>query len=147
MTLRDAIDKDQFYVENVSYSDDDIKAMPLDRLETLRMQIQKKIDGLTLWLKEKEKQPGYMGEAGIDSDGQFFIKTTSNSQRRALYLNKRVLAYVNILINSQRQKKKSLADYFIEYAKQILSPMLFEQILDEAQKSARSWGKKWRQEP
>jgi hypothetical protein len=52
MTLRDAIDKDQFIIEKVCYLDEELKVMSLDELETLKMQITKKISGLSLALKE-----------------------------------------------------------------------------------------------
>jgi hypothetical protein len=117
MTLRDAIDKDQFIIEKICYSDDELKAMSLDELETLKMQITKKISGLSLALKE--------------TDGNF-----SMGKKRVLYINQHVLIYVNILIKKHGQKKTSLADHFFVQARAILPPMLFEQILSEAQASA-----------
>lgn len=120
MTLRDTIDKDHFYIEKVSYSDKDLKTMPVDELETLKMKIQKKIDGLSLSLKEKQ----------ADS-------FDTNSRKRALYINQRVLVYVSLLIKNHRQQKKTMADYFFEHARDILPIALFDQILDEAQKSAK----------
>ena len=120
MTLRDAIDKDNFYIENISYSDDDLKAMSIDGLETLKMRITKKISGLSLSLKEKQ------------NDG-----FSNNGQKRALYLNERVLDYVNFLIKNHRQKKQSLEHYFLEHARQVLPPMLFAQILAVAELSVK----------
>jgi hypothetical protein len=119
MNLRDAIDKDQFFIENIAYADHDLKAMPLDQLETLKMQITKKINGLSLSLKEKQADNFSMG------------------RKRALYINQRVLVYVNSLIKKHGQKKTSLADHFFVQAREILPPMLFEQILNEAQASAK----------
>jgi hypothetical protein len=118
MTLRDAIDKDQFIIEKVCYSDDELRAMSLDDLETLKMQITKKINGLSLLLNEKQ-------------DDSF-----NGGRKRALYINQRVLVYVNSLIKKHGQKKTSLADHFFVQARAILPPMLFEQILSEAQASA-----------
>jgi hypothetical protein len=118
MTLRDAIDKDQFIIEKVCYLDDELKAMSLDELETLKIQITKKISGLSLALKE--------------NNGNF-----SMGKKRALYINQRVLVYMNNLIKKQGQKKTSLADHFFVQARAILPPMLFEQILNEAQASAK----------
>jgi len=115
MTLRDAIDKDRFFIENAAYSDNDLKAMSLDGLETLRMRINKKINGLSLSLKERP------------DDG------FSGGKKRALYINKRVLEYVNSLIRKYRDKQSSIADYFFEQARVILPPVLFGQILNEAQ--------------
>jgi hypothetical protein len=118
MTLRDAIDKDQFIIEKVCYLDDELKAMSLDELETLKMQITKKISGLSLALKET-------------------ADNFSMGKKRALYINQRVLVYVNSLIKKHGQKKTSLADHFFVRARAILPPMLFEQILNEAQASAK----------
>jgi hypothetical protein len=118
MTLKDAIDKDQFIIEKVCYLDDELKTMSLDELETLKMQITKKISGLSLALKE--------------TNGNF-----SMGKKRALYINQRVLVYVNSLIKKHGQKKTSLADHFFVQAREILPPMLFEQILNEAQASAK----------
>jgi hypothetical protein len=123
MTLRDAIDKDFFYIENISYSDDELRAMSLDGLETLKMQITKKISGLSLSLKEKPDD-GFHG-----------------GRKRALYINQRVLVYVSSLMKKHSQKKTSLADYFFECARSILPPMLFEQILCEAQARTKDGGK------
>jgi hypothetical protein len=119
MTLRDAIDKDQFIIEKVCYSDDELRAMSLDKLETLKMQITKKINGLSLSLKEKQ-------------DDSF-----NGGRKRALYINQRVLVYVNCLMKKHSLQKLSIADYFFEHAKAILPPMLFEQILNDAQTSMR----------
>jgi hypothetical protein len=120
MTLRDAIDKDHFYIENISYSDDELKAMSFDGLETLKMQITKKISGLSLSLKEKP-------------DDNF-----NGGKKRSLYINQRVLVYVNSLMRRHREKKPSLADYFLEHARAILPPILFEQILSKAQANAKA---------
>jgi hypothetical protein len=119
MNLRDAIDKDQFYIENISYSDNDLKAMSFEELETLKMQITKKINGLSLSLKEKQ-------------DDSF-----NGGRKRALYINQRVLVYVNSLMKKYSLQKLSIADYFFEHAREILPPMLFEQILNDAQTSMR----------
>jgi len=117
MTLRDIIDKDQFFMDGIAYTDTDIKAMPVDELEQLRLLINKKIDGISLSLKEKPD--------------------ANSGKRRALYVNKRVLEYVNILIRKYREKQLSIADYFFEHARSILPPLLFEQILNEAQTSMK----------
>jgi hypothetical protein len=119
MTLRDAIDKEHFYLENISYTDNDLKAMSFDELETLKMQITKKINGLSLSLKEKR-------------DDSF-----TGGKKRALYINQRVLVYVNSLMKKHRQQQLSIADYFFEHAREILPPILFEQILNDAQVSMR----------
>jgi hypothetical protein len=119
MTLRDAIDKDAFYIENISYSDNDMKAMPLDELETLKMQITKKINGLSLSLKEKP-------------DDSF-----NSGKKRALYINQRVLVYVNSLMKKHNVQKQSVADYFLENAREMLPPAMFEAILHEAQTSMK----------
>ena len=119
MNLRDAIDKDQFIIEHVCYSDSEIKAMSLDELETLKMQITKKISGLSLALKNNPNDNFSMGK------------------KRSLYLNQRVLVYVNSLLKKHEQNKTSLPERFIERAKAILPPELFEEILSEAQASAK----------
>jgi hypothetical protein len=120
MTLRNAIDKDQFYIENISYSDDDLKAMSSDELETLKMLIQKKKDGLNLALKEKQ-------------DDSF-----NAGKKRALYINQRAFIYVSYLIKNRRQQKTTLTDYFFEHAMAMLPTTLFEQILYEAQTSIKA---------
>jgi len=119
MTLKDTIDKDFFYIESISYSDKDLKKMSVDELETLKMKIQKKIDGISLSLKGK----------------QSYIDT--NSRKRALYINQRVLVYVSLLIKNQRQQKKTISEYFFEHARDILPIEQFDQILDEAEKSMK----------
>jgi len=124
MTLKDVIDKDRFYIENVSYSDHDLKTMPVDDLETLKMKITKKIKSLSLGMENNPTNNPYS-------------KDLMNRQKRARYFNENVLIYVNLLIKSQRSQKKSMADYFFEQARDILPTALFDQILDEAQKSVK----------
>ena len=116
MTLRNAIDKDVFLIENISYSDNDFKAMSIDELETIKMLITKKLNGLSLSLDEIKND-------GFNSVG---------GKKRAQFINKRVLEYVNYLLKNHRNKT-SLAECFFASAKEILPPMLFEQILNEAQ--------------
>jgi hypothetical protein len=130
MTLRNAIDKDFFYIENISYSDNDIKAMSFDELETLKILIVKKINGLSLSLKEKQEE----NYSSLETEAR---KNWSMSRKRALYINQQVLLYINSLTRKHRERKSTLADHFIEHAKAILPPMLFEEILHEAQQSAR----------
>jgi len=124
MTLRNVIDKDRFFIENVSYSDKDLKAMSADELETLKMKITKKIKGLSLAMENNPTNDPYS-------------KDLINRQKRARYFNENVLVYVNLLIKSQRSQKKTMTDYFFEHARDILPIALFNQILDEAQKSVK----------
>jgi hypothetical protein len=116
MTLRDAIDKDHFYIENISYSDDELKAMSFDGLETLKMQITKKISGLSLSLKEKP-------------DDNF-----NGGKKRALYINQRVLVYVNSLMRKHRQEARTISDYFMGQAKLFLKENDYKTILINAQR-------------
>jgi len=124
MTLKDAIEKDRFYIENISYSDKDLKKMSVDDLETLKMKITRKIKGLSLAMENNPTNNPY-------------TKDLVNRQKRARYFNENVLVYVNLLIKSQRSQKKTVIDYFFEHARNILPTALFDQILDEAQKSAK----------
>ena len=124
MTLKNAIDKDFFYIENISYSDDEIKAMSLDELETLKMQITKKISGLSLSLKEKQE-----GNNGLE---ECVKRDWSMSRKRALYINQRILTYVNFLVKKKNQIVKSFADFFMDSAKQILPDDIYQGILIKA---------------
>ncbi|GHU83774.1 hypothetical protein FACS189468_9180 [Spirochaetia bacterium] len=126
MTLRDAIDKEYFYIENISYSDNDLKTMSLDELETLKMLITKKISGLSLLLKEK--QADNFNEENVS-------KGWSMSRKRALYINQRVLVYVSSLMKKQRKKEtRGLCDYFMDEAKSYLKANDFEAILQNARR-------------
>jgi|GEM_PF-3544443 len=126
MTLRDAIDKDFFYIENISYSDDDIRAMSFDELETLKMQITKKIDGLSLSLKEKQAE----NSNGLEKDW-------SMSRKRALYINQRVQTYVASIMRKHKERKATVQEHFVDRAQEILPPAIFQEILYKAQKSLR----------
>jgi hypothetical protein len=126
MTLRDAIDREQFYLDGVSYSDNDLKAMSIQKLETMKLLITKKLQGLYLALKENQTD-----------ENNPFTKDLINKQKRAKYFNENVLIYVNTLIKCQRSQKLSLAEYFMEHAKEILPPVLYEQVMHEAQESAK----------
>lgn len=126
MTLRDAIDRDQFYLDGVSYSDNDFKAMSIQKLETMKLLITKKLQGLYLALKENQTD-----------ENNPFTKDLINKQKRKKYFNENVLIYVNTLIKCQRSQKLSLAEHFMEHAREILPPVLYEQVMHEAQESAK----------
>ena len=131
MNLQDAIDQKKFIIEDRTLTDDDIQAMSIDELETLKMQITKKISGLSASLKEKQ----------IDyaNGGQGSSKEWYMSRRSALSINQRVLTYINSLIKKHRiRTSRTISDYFMVKAKAVLPRADFENILGEAQKEMKT---------
>ena len=124
MTLRDAIDKDFFYIENISYSDDEIKAMSFDELETLKMQITKKITGLSASIKEKQIE--------YSNGGKSATKSWYMSRRLALSINQRVLTYVSSIIKKRLRESRRISDCFMDQARELLPREEFESILSNA---------------
>ena len=54
MTLKNVFDQDYFSIDGKQYTDEDMKAMSFDDLETLKMLINKKISGLSTAIMEKK---------------------------------------------------------------------------------------------
>jgi hypothetical protein len=118
MNLRDAIDQNKFIIEGQTFTDDEIQAMDIDDLETLKMRITKKINGLSASI--------YVG------GGKSAPKDWYMSRRSALSINQRVLTYVNSLIKKRFREARSIGDYFMDEAKVFLRPKDFEDILKNA---------------
>jgi hypothetical protein len=129
MNLHDAIDQNKFIIDDKTFTDDDIRAMNIDELETLKMWITKKINGIFASLKEKQIE---YASGGKGASREWYM-----SRKHALSINQRVLTYVNSLIKKRLRKSRTISDHFMEQAKAILPPMLFEQILNDAQASMR----------
>ena len=126
MTLQDAIDRDLFIIDNAQFSDSDLKKMSIDDLETLKMRINNKISGLSASLKEKQLDYAKGGE-GASKD--WYMK-----RRLALSINQRVLTYINSIIKKRRRTERSISDFFMDQAKNILTSAEYKQILNSAQK-------------
>jgi hypothetical protein len=124
MNLQDAIGKDVYIIENDRYSDIDIKTMPLDELDRLKMRINLKIDGLTSAIKAKRIEHA-KGWEGLTKE--WYVK-----HRHALTINQRMVPYINAVIR-HRRAKKSLGDHFIDQARRLLPQNDFETILKSAQ--------------
>jgi len=124
MTLKDAIDTNHFYIESKSYKDADLQNMTIDELETLKMQINKKISGISASLKEKQIDQ--------NSTGEIISKAWYMRRRNALSINQRVLTYINSLLRKRRRPERSVSDYFMEEAKTVMPPELYEEVLTNA---------------
>jgi len=132
MTLKDALDQEKFVIEDKEYTDNDLQAMSLDELETLRMQINKKIYGLSTIIKEKQVD---YANGGKGAEKEWFTK-----HKTALWINQNVLAYVNYLIKKSRMNERKMSDYFMNEAKKILPREEFENILTKANLEMRNGG-------
>ena len=126
MTLQDAIDQDVFIIDDCQFTDVDLQGMNGDELETLKMRINKKISGISASIKEKQ----------IDyaNSGKRASKNWYMNRKLALSINQRVLTYVNFLIKKKRRGEKSISDFFMDAAKNILPSQDYELILDDAHK-------------
>jgi hypothetical protein len=128
MNLHDAIDQNKFIIDNRTLTDDEIQAMDVDALETLKMQISEKINGLSASIKEKQIE--YASE-GKSTSKEWYMRRMS-----ALSINRRVLTYVNSLI----RKTKSIGDYFMNQAKVALPREEYESILTNAHNEMKTMG-------
>jgi hypothetical protein len=124
MNLQDAIGKDVYIIENDQYADIDIKAMPIDELERLKMRVNLKIDGLTSAIKARQIE---YAEGGKGSTKTWYV-----NHRYALTINQRMLPYINAILK-RRRSEKSLGDHFIDQARRLLPQNDFETILKNAQ--------------
>jgi hypothetical protein len=124
MTLRDVFDQDTFIIDGQQYTDDDLNNMPIDDLETLKMRIAKKLDGLSQSLKEKQLD--------YSNNKKGMTKEWFAKHKSAMSINKRVLTYVNSILKNKRYRHIKLGNYFMSMAKIILKPEEFESILNKA---------------
>ena len=132
MTLKDAFDQEKFVIDDKEYTDQDFQAMSLDDLETLKMQITKKINGLSTAIGGK-KMDYANGGKGASGD---WMKRHKN----ALTINQRVLTYVNYLIKKRHRSDRKISDYFMEAARTILAKNEFESILSIAHNEMKTKG-------
>ena len=126
MNLNDVIDQNKFVIYGRELTDDDIQAMDIDELETLKMQINKRISGLSASIKEKQIE--YAND-GISASKEWYM-----SRKYALSINQRVLTYVNSLVRKRLRAGRSISDYFMDQAKTYLSPKEYGNILNNAHK-------------
>ncbi len=124
MNLHDAIDQYKFIIDDKTLTDDDILAMDLDELETLKMRITKKISSISASIKEKQIE--------YASGGESASKKWYMSRKNALSINQRVLTYINSLIKKHLRKSRTISDHFMEQAKVLLPHEEFESILSSA---------------
>jgi hypothetical protein len=124
MNLQDAIDQNKFIIEDRTFTDNEIQAMDIDALETLKMQIVKKITGLSASIKEKQIE---YAKGGKSASKEWYM-----SRKNALSINQRVLTYVNSLIKKRFRTSRTISDYFMNQAKALLPREEFESILSNA---------------
>ena len=127
MTLHDAIDQDVFIIDDCRLTDVDLQGMNYEDLETLKMRINKKISGLSASIKEKQ--------IDFANSGKRASKDWYMNRKLALSINQRVLNYVNVLIRLKRRSEKSIGDFFMDSAKDILPKQDYDLVLSNAQKT------------
>jgi hypothetical protein len=132
MNLYDVIDQSKFIIDGRTLTDDEIQAMDIDALETLKMQIVKKITGLSASIKEKQIE---YAKGGKSASKEWYM-----NRKLALSINQRVLTYVNILIKKHLRKARSVGDYFMEQAKVCLPREKYESILTGAYNEMKTRG-------
>jgi len=130
MTLKDAFDQEVFVIEDKEYTDEDLQAMSLDDLTTLKMLINKKISGLAAAIAEKRMDYANSGK-----------RTSTNwtiRHRNAMSINQRVAAYINYLIRKHYKSDKKFSDYFLAAARLYLSQADYDSILAMANQEMRA---------
>jgi len=124
MNLHDAIDQDVFTIENEEYTDTAFQKMTVDDLETMRLRITKKINGLSTAIAGQKID---YANGGKGSSKDSYLR-----HRSALTINQRVLTYVNTLIKKHLRESRTISDYFMDQAKINLPRKDFELILSNA---------------
>ena len=109
MTLFDAIDQNVFIIDDEEISDDEIRAMSIDDLETLKIRINKRISGISASIRDKKYD---YRTTGIAASKTWYMKSKS-----ALSINQRVLSYVNYLVKKRVKTSRTISDYFMEQAR------------------------------
>jgi hypothetical protein len=130
MSLKDAIGKDSYIIEDEQYTTDDLEKMSTEDLEKLKLRINLKITSLSSAIKIKQIEHSSGGDGATK---EWYI-----NHKFALSINQRVLPYINSLIKQRRRAERSLADYFVDKAKIFLSTGDFETILNMAQAAMRA---------
>ena len=125
MTLKTVFDQDYFSIDGNQYTDEDMKAMSQDELETLKMLIAKKVSGLSTAIMEKKMD--------YANGGPGATKDWMKRHRDALSINQRVLNYVIYLIKKRRRIERKIGDCFMAAAMDILPRGDYERILTKAQ--------------
>ena len=132
MSLKDAIGKDTYHIDDDLYGDDDLLGMSTEELETLKMRVNRKIDGLSLQIKEKQIDDCVCG-AGADKDWYARHKFAHS-------INRQMLSYVSILLKRRHRAGRSIGDFFMDAAKAFLPERDFEAILADARMEMRRVG-------
>jgi len=127
MTLKNVFDQDYFAIDGNRYTDEDLRAMSLDDLETLKILIDKKVTGLSAAISEK-KMDYANGGPGATRDWM-------KRHKSALSINQRVFGYVNFLIKKRRRAERKIGDCFMTAAMDILPRGDYERILTKAQEA------------
>jgi len=134
MNLHDAIDQDVFTIENEEYTDTAFQKMTVDDLETMRLRITKKINGLSTAIAGQKID---YANGGKGSSRDSYLR-----HRSALTINQRVLTYVNTLIKKHLRASRTISDYFMDQAKTVLPRKDFELILSKAHQEMENKEKK-----
>jgi len=132
MTLKNVFDKDTFVIDGKEYTDQELQAMSLDDLETLKMLINKKVSGLSIAIKEKKMD--------YASGGKGASKDWTMRHMLARSINQRVLTYVNYLIKRRYDSERKISDCFMSEAKKYLRPVDYDCILTKAHKAHEERG-------
>jgi len=129
MNLKNAIGKDAYRIEEDIYGDGELLGMSTDGLEALKMRINRKIDGLSAQLREK--QIDYCnGGAGADRD--WYVRHKS-----AQSINRQMLSYISALLKRRYRAERNIGDFFMDKAKAFLPGRDFEAILAGARMEMR----------
>lgn len=132
MSLKDAIGKDKYIIDEACYTDNDLQAMSTDDLETLKMRITNKISGLAGKIQKKRIEYANGGEGAT--------KEWYANHKYLLSLNEKVLPYINSLLKQRRRVGRNLGDAFMDEAKRTLPAKDFDVILLQAQKRIQTGG-------
>jgi hypothetical protein len=130
MSLKDAIGKDLFVIDDDHLTDSDLQDMPTADLEKLKLRVNNKVSFLSIAIKEKQIDYTAGGEGATK---EWYVKN-----KFALSVNQGALVYINSLIKQRRRSERNISDVFMDEAKAILPERDFEIILTSAQRKLRA---------
>lgn len=126
MSLKDAIGRDIYTIDNDTFSDFDLQSMSTEALESLKLRINNLIGILSSDIKVKQIE---YSNGGMGATKEWYVK-----HKRALSINQRVLPYINGLIKQRSKGERAISDFFMDTARAVLSQKEFEGIMAIAQR-------------
>lgn len=121
--MKDVIGIETIRIGDTEYTDDDLAALPLAKLEELKVKVNSVILEIAGQLRRKETEP-----VTAESEAWFI------NARHAQSVNQRFLPYLSHIIKQRKLAFRPLSEYFVDVANEMVEPKDFQQMMAEAQR-------------